>query len=212
LAGLYLWWPHPGRWRGALAIKPGAVWKRRVYDLHVKPGIYTLLLTLVLTMTGLLLVVPGWFTPTIASLSPLTPTFRANPSPAPETARISADDAVEIARGRFPGTDIRWIETPSHENAVWRIQLRQDGEPGRRFPRTNVWIDAHSGQIVAIRDPRRNSAGDTLMDWLHPLHNGEAFGLAGRIIVFAGGLLPLLAFATGIMRWRHKTGQPRLKC
>jgi uncharacterized iron-regulated membrane protein len=91
-----------------------------------------------------------------------------------------------------------------------RIQLRQEGEPNRRFPRTNVWIDASSSQILGIRDPRKNSAGDTLMDWLHPLHNGEAFGLAGRIIVLVCGFLPLLVLVTGIVRWRHKTSQ-RLK-
>jgi uncharacterized iron-regulated membrane protein len=207
LIGLYLWWPHPGHWLGALAIKPGAVWKRRVYDLHVKPGVYGLLLTLTLTLSGLLLVVPGWFTPAIDSLSPLTPYFRASPAPTQDRPQISADEAANIALGRFPAADIRWIETPSDDIAVWRIQLRQDGEPSRRFPRTNVWIDAHSGQILAIRNPRQNSAGDTLMDWLHPLHNGEAFGLTGRIIVFLCGFLPLLALVTGILRWRHKTGR-----
>ena len=82
--------------------------------------------------------------------------------------------------------------------------MRQSGEPNRRFPRTNVWIDAVTGDILASRDPQQNSAGDTLMDWLHPVHNGEAFGLPGRIIAFACGLLPLLAFVTGIIRWRHK--------
>ena len=206
LSGLYLWWPHPGRWHGALAIKSGAVWKRRIYDLHVKPGVYSLLLTLTLSLTGLLLVVPGWFIPAIESFSPLTPYFLASPASVPGNAKISADEAARIALGRFPGADIRWIETPSNEKAVWRVRMRQDGEPSRRFPQTNVWIDAHSGQILAIRDPRQNSAGDTLMDWLHPLHNGEAFGLAGRIIVLLCGMLPLLALVTGFTRWRHKRG------
>lgn len=204
LSGLYLWWPRPGLWRGALAIKSGAVWKRRIYDLHVKPGVYSLLLTLALSLTGLLLVVPGWFIPVIESLSPLTPYFQASPASVPGKVKISADEAASIARGRFPGADIRWIETPSNDKAVWRLRLRQDGEPSRRFPQTNVWIDAHSGRILAIRDPHQNSAGDTLMDWLHPLHNGEAFGLAGRIIVLLTGMLPLLALVTGITRWRHK--------
>ncbi|RWA51149.1 hypothetical protein AU476_25200 [Cupriavidus sp. UYMSc13B] len=58
--------------------------------------------------------------------------------------------------------------------------LRQPGEPGWRFPRTNVWIDQYSGAVLGIRDPRRNSAADTLLDWLHPLHGGGAFGLPGR--------------------------------
>lgn len=204
LSGLYLWWPTAKSWRGALTIKSGAAWKRRIYDWHAKPGVYALLLVLTLTASGLLLVAPGWFTPSIDRLSPLSRLYQASKRPQPVALRISADDAIRIARDRFPGADVRWLHTPAPEQAVWRVQMRQTVEPNQRFPRTNVWIDAVTGDILASRDPRRNSAGDTLMDWLHPLHNGEAFGLPGRIIAFACGLLPLLAFITGFIRWRHK--------
>jgi uncharacterized iron-regulated membrane protein len=208
LSGLYLWWPSPGRWKAALSIKSNAVWKRRIYDLHAKPGAYGLPLIITLTLTGLLLVVPGWFTPTIDAISPLHRLYQAKPASAPSDLRITADEAVQIAHERFPEADVRWIHTPMSEQGVWRIQMRQAGEVNRRFPRTNVWIDAHTGGILAVRDPHQNSAGDTLMDWLHPLHNGEAFGIAGRIIVLLCALLPLLALATGFIRWRHKV-RPR---
>ena len=45
---------------------------------------------------------------------------------------------------------------------------------------------------------------------MHPLHNGEAFGLAGRLLAFAGGLLPTLLLVTGWLRWRHKCAARRL--
>lgn len=204
LSGLYLWWPTPGHWQGALRIKSGAVWKRRIYDLHVKPGVYGLLFLAVLAATGLLLVVPSWFMPGIQAVSPLARLYQPPRSASPIAVRISADEAVQISLKRFPGAEVRWIHTPAPKQGVWRIQMRQTGEPNHRFPKTNVWIDAATGNILAIRDPQQNSAGDTLMDWLHPLHNGEAFGLTGRIIAFACGLLPLLAFITGFIRWRHK--------
>lgn len=209
ISGLYLWWPAPGKWIGALSIKSGAAWKRRIYDLHAKPGVYSLLLVGTLTTTGLLLVVPGWFTPGIERLSPLAHMYHGNGQSTPQAPQITADEAVRIALQRFPAAKVRWIHTPAPDQGFWRIQMRQAGEPNRRFPRTNVWIDASTGNILAIRDPQQNSAGDTLMDWLHPLHNGEAFGLPGRIVAFACGLLPLLALVTGFIRWRHKV-RPRL--
>lgn len=42
------------------------------------------------------------------------------------------------------------------------------------------------------------------MDWLHPLHNGEALGLFGRWVACLAGLLPGLLFVTGCLRWCHK--------
>lgn len=81
LSGLLLWWPRPGRWRGALSIKAGAVWKRRIYDWHVKPGVYTLVLMLPLTLTGLMLVVPHWFAPLIEGLGPVSRNYQAPPRP-----------------------------------------------------------------------------------------------------------------------------------
>lgn len=208
-SGIYLWWPSRNAWRAAFLMKPGAAWIRRVFDLHTRPGIWGVPLVAVLTLTGWILVVPGWFTPLIDRLSPLARHYAGSP-PAVHGPHIGADDAIRIAKGNFPDASVRWIETPAADRAVWRIQLRQATEPGKRFPRTNVWIDAHTGEVLAIRDPRRNSAGDTFMDWLHPLHNGEAFGLAGRLIVFVCGFLPLLAFGSGFLRWRHKTRAKRM--
>lgn len=211
LSGLYLWWPKVKDWRAALSIKSGAVWKRRVYDLHVKPGVYASLLLIVLTLTGLLLLKPDWFKPAITKFSPLTPYAALLTSYRPGQPALAADDIIAVAQRQFPAAEVRWIETPSAEKAVWRIQLRQPGEPNQRFPRSNVWIDAQSGEVLALRDPSHNSAGDSLMDWLHPLHNGEAFGLTGRLLVFLCGLLPVLAFVTGIIRWRHKVAARRCR-
>ena len=63
---------------------------------------------------------------------------------------------------------------------------------------------AYSGEVLTLRDPGRQSAGDTFLDWQHPLHNGEAFGLPGRILACIAGLLPTLLWVTVLMRWLHK--------
>lgn len=204
LSGLLLWWPRPGRWRGALSIKAGAVWKRRIYDWHVKPGVYTLVLMLPLTLTGLMLVVPHWFAPLIEGLGPVSRNYQAPAPAASFVPGVDADQALAVALARFPGAELRWLETPSPTQGYWHLRLYQAGEPSRRFPGTHVWVDAASGHLLALRDPRQNTAGDTWLAWLHPLHNGEAFGLAGRIAICLSGLLPLLALLTGFIRWRHK--------
>ena len=57
---------------------------------------------------------------------------------------------------------------------------------------------------MAVRDPRRSTTSDSIWRWMHPLHSGEGFGLAGRLLVCASGVLPLLLALTGLLRWRAK--------
>lgn len=207
--GLALWWPRGGNWRGALRFKRGARRERRVYDLHKLAGVYGLLVLVVLCATGVMLEVPQYANPIVERVSPLFRSPVLQSQPPLSGARIDVDAAVAIAQRRFPTATLRWIETPADARGVYRINLRQPGEPSRRFPRTNVWVDQYSGAILAVRDPRANSAGDTVLDWLHPLHSGEAFGLAGRLLILASGLLPPLLFVTGLIRWQHKRGRWR---
>jgi uncharacterized iron-regulated membrane protein len=204
VAGAIIWWPAHGRWKQVLRFKPRASLPRRIYDLHTIVAVVTLPVVLVVVISGIILVVPDWFKPGINEVSHLTPFFEGNVLHPEEKIYINADQAVAIARQQFPDALPRWVETPSVQKKVWRIMLWQPGEVGMRFPRTNVWIDATDGRVLATRNPMNNSGGDTFMDWLHPLHSGEAFGLTGRIIILISGIIPVFLLTTGLIRWRQK--------
>ncbi len=204
-SGLYLWWPSRARLGAALkpVLRRGVV--RKTYDLHVLSGVYGFVVLAVLALTGSVLALPDEARSVVDSFSPLCPSFRAPAGLLEEGATpIPLAEAVRIAQARFPGAELRWIETPGRAGKPISVRFHQAVEPGRRFPRSQVWVHPASGDILAVRDPLENSGGDTFMDWMHPLHNGEVFGLAGRLLACLGGLLPVLAFVTGWLRWRHK--------
>lgn len=204
-SGLYLWWPSRARLGAALkpVLRRGVV--RKTYDLHVLSGVYGFVVLAVLALTGSVLALPDEARSVVDSFSPLRPSFRAPAGLLEEGATpIPLAEAVRIAQARFPGAELRWIETPGRADKPISVRFHQAAEPGRRFPRSQVWVHPASGDILAVRDPLENSGGDTFMDWMHPLHNGEVFGLAGRLLACLGGLLPVLAFVTGWLRWRHK--------
>lgn len=204
LSGLYLWWPKNGRRLAALRprIRAGAV--RAAYDWHVLGGVYGLLLTLAVVVSGVFLAWPEYLNPLVAAASPLKRWPVVVSTPQPGQPMIDADAAVAAALARLPGGSLRWLETPAGAEGVYRVNIWQPGDPGRRFPRSNVWVDAYSGVVLAVRDWQGNSAGDTFLAWQHPLHNGEAFGMPGRILVCLGGLLPALLWTTGLLRWLQK--------
>lgn len=202
-SGLYLWWPAGGRWREALRlrIRPGIV--RATYDWHTLAGIYGLLLLLVISFSGVFLALPEYGRPLVETFSPLgrSPSLQ---SADPRGEMISAGLAVARAQAALPGALLRWLETPATAEGVFRLNFWQAGDPGYRFPRSNVWVDAYSGQVLAVRDWRREAAGDVFLAWQHPLHNGEGFGLVGRLLACLAGLLPALLWGSGLLRWSQK--------
>jgi uncharacterized iron-regulated membrane protein len=212
ISGVYLWWPAPGKYLSALTIKRRASVVRLNYDLHKVAGTYSLVALLVLALTGAALEIPDYVNPVIAYFSPLKHKTIPKSSPLEgNQPTITLDQAVMIAQQHFPHTELAWIETPHGPEGSYRINLYQNGEPSRRFPKTNVWIDPYSGAVLQISDPFQMSAGNILIHWLHPLHSGEALALPGRLFVFVAGLSCPVLFVTGLIRWLQKRRASRLK-
>lgn len=206
LSSVWAWCPRPGGVGRALRFKRAASPIRRLYDWHKLTGLAGLALLLVIVATGVMLDLPEQTRPILARLSPLyvTPT----PVTEPDGAVIPIDGIIARARRRFPDASLSWIETPATVRAAYRINLARPGEPSRRFPRTNVWVDPRSGRILAVRDGLAETRGDGVLNWLHPLHGGEAFGLGGRLMSLVAGLVPTVLFTTGLLRWKRRRAGP----
>ena len=166
-------------------------------------------LLMILAATGAALALPEWFDPPLQSISPPLP------MPAPQAQRIEGrpcitlDEALARAHAHWPEATPRWVDTPAAEGAAYRFRVALPGSPSQRFPRSYVWIHAQTGAVLATRDARQQSASDAVLAWLHPLHNGEAFGLVGRALVCAAGLLPLMLAVTGLQRWADRRARAK---
>jgi uncharacterized iron-regulated membrane protein len=85
--------------------------------------------------------------------------------------------------------------------------LRQPSEINQRHPFTTVWVDRWSGQIKEVRNPATFSTGETMLEWLWPLHTGEALGTLGRFVWFLAGLSVCFLYVTGVMHWLYRHGK-----
>lgn len=204
ISGAWLWWPSSARARAAWQprLRPGAM--RGLYDLHALSGLYGALLLLMLALTGAALALPEVTQALLAPAVDMHLSSAPKPAAPPASAALKLVDAVAIARARWPEGEPRWIESSGETASPIFIRLYQPGEPSRRFPRTLIWIDSISGEVLRVNDAAHARSGDQVLAWLHPLHNGEVFGLVGRMLVCALGLLPSLLLITGWMRWRRK--------
>jgi uncharacterized iron-regulated membrane protein len=215
LSGVYLWWP--GSWRrlkAAATIKFTAGAGRLIFDLHRSLGVYSALILIVLGLSGGYFVFESTVTPLLARLC----TIRQHPwqdppglaaTPRPGAQIISADQAIASARRVFPGAELKSLSLPGGPAGYYVAAFRQAGEANITFPASKVWVDPYTGAILASLDPNQFSAGETLINLAFPIHSGEVFGLPGRLIIFATGLMPLALYITGSAQWWRKRAAPK---
>ncbi|HEY8067145.1 MAG TPA: PepSY-associated TM helix domain-containing protein [Methylosinus sp.] len=205
LIGLCLWRPRYGDWRLGLTIKWGASPERIAYDAHRSVGVYFALLLLATLATGVAMI----FKPTTHSLATLLSPVRPEPdygksTPIAGRPPIGLDAAVAIADRVFPAGRLHWILLPSGEDSVYVVGKQSDDEPNRTKTFRNIGVDRYSGRVLQVQDRDDFTTGERVLEWLFPLHCGEAFGALGRSLVLLTGLTPLLLYVTGFLRWRHK--------
>ncbi|OQW30884.1 MAG: hypothetical protein A4E19_09065 [Nitrospira sp. SG-bin1] len=202
--GLYLWWPRSEKLRQAFFPIAGTSRIRRHHQGHKLSGAYGAIVLSVLAVTGLYLVFPAYVIPIVSVFSPVDEadderSLQSHPnSGAPA---LSIERAVGLAKGLFPQGAVTFIGIPHEVTDVYHIWVRQPGDVRESSGNSVVSLDQYSGTVLKVRDWETFSAGDTFVAWLFPLHNGEAFGLAGRWVVFVCGFVPLILYVTALRMW-----------
>ncbi len=205
LLGYWLWMPKWGRVVQSLRPIVRGQKVKKIYDLHMIFGVYSGIFITVLAVTGVILAYPQ-FSKSLAS-SVLTfeqpmPKFHDLKMPMQDEADL--DSLIQIAYVVFPQSEVRWIESSGADGGEVTLRIYNGNEPSRRFPQTYLKLHPVTGQVLYQRNYHQLPLGDTVWAWVHPLHNGEAFGLFGRLFVSVIGLIPLVMFLTGVIRYGQK--------
>jgi len=200
LSGVYLWWPRRRVRRKDFAFRRGAAMSR---NLHLTLGIWGALVLAMLSFTGIFLAFPDAGRASVGSFIAVSPSMRGLQAPESPDAKgraITPDDAVATARSRYSGSTVAGIGFPAGFRGVYRIALREAGDHSERGM-TVVFIDPRSAAVLRQADPSSQTRGDAFLAFMRPLHEGEALGIGGRIVIAFVGLLPALFVVTGTMMW-----------
>lgn len=204
--GVYLAWPQPGQWRKSLTLKRGARRTRRLLDLHRVGGLYGLVVMMVTVFSGISIIFPDAYRATteLASATAPAPVSQAVEAP-PATAPVALDSAIAHATAVLEGSRFsRAYFPPERGSKTWLMTFAHPDDPKKSHGYERLTVHPYTGEVVQHRRWPLASGGDRFLAWLFPLHSGEALGMAGRVLVWLGGLLPALLLVTGIWRWRRK--------
>lgn len=201
LSGLYLWWPRKGRWRGAFLVggKPGGL--RFYRDLHGALGIWSLLLFLVITLSGVGMVFHESARATIAFVSGSTNTperdfnFIAKVPIQESPPAIGGWQALVLAEAGTPRVVPTSVILPIRPDQAIRIQMGD-------WTGKTVYVDPYRATLV--ENPQPPSMVDKLAASMALLHVGNGLGQIYWLLTFLTGFVPLLFFITGFMMWTQK--------
>lgn len=208
-SGLVLWWPRDARgWQRALTVKRGTRGVRLHFDLHRVSAIYSVVVLVIVLATGVTLIFGSETRSILGLVSPV----RQPPAPMHAETNASSVDADQVlarATTEVPGGRVRCLWLPGASGSAWRVTSTEPRGIVWAGGRSELWLRTDDASVIESRRHDDASAAETYLAWQVPLHNGRAFGLAGRWIVCALGVVPLLLAVTGVLIWWRKRGGRR---
>ncbi len=183
--GVLNWWPGQKRLAGSLKIRKGLPSHLMLRQYHRTLGAIGSLVLLFSAITGL--------TIAIANLpGGVGPVYDAPVSNRLKSSAI--DGAVALAQAQFPGAVLR------------DIRFRPDGRMDVNLfapERNSRAVHVASVSATEQRVLRSVPAADNDAIWipLLPLHAGDSFGLAGRLVLLAGAAIILFLSVSGPLAW-----------
>ncbi len=213
ITGLVLWWPKRWNRAGQLAsftIKWKAKFKRLNYDLHNVYGFYSLIICLVLGLTGLMIAFPGFKDITIRAAGRQVADLR-KALPKMDSTRIS-EDAVEFAYKVLEN------EPGKKSVSVWNFDQQKSG--AFVFTSGNVGLksiekaditiyDRYTGEPINL-DPKyiRYKKAD---NFIWQLHMGQWLGWFGKLSTFLAGIIATSLPVTGFLIWWGRRNKKKKK-
>ena len=199
ISGMILWWPDK-----LVRINTSASWKRINFDLHHAFGIFTSLVLIVITASGLVIHYDGlaMAIKSLDSKPPFSPPSQPAPPPSSADApslRPSFDVAANAALKALPGAEIMFLSLGNGPApATVSMRFPDDHTPGGR---SRVFVDRVSGRVLAVSSSHDAEIGTRMDNLKRSLHTGDVFGKTSSLIWLVATLAMIVQIVTGILMW-----------
>ncbi len=197
--GFWQWWPGWRRVRNALKIRRVSTEVRDLFDLHRAAGAALCVVITLSAVSGFALAYGGPLR-SIFDVGAVTPTRISEPG---DREVMSADDLLDVAQAAIPDARVRDIRFSQPGNRLTTVVFFRDTVAGAG-PLHRVWLDPYTGAVRGVVDSRKPGVGNSLLDWMYPIHTEMGLAGVGKIILTIGGLGLLLLSVTGPMLWWKK--------
>lgn len=209
--------PRSGPFWKAMTVKWRGSAYRINFDVHRAGGLFLWVVLLVIALTGAswnaVFFERNWFYEALHTVAGEPTPYATEGLPeraAPlDDPAVDRDEARVIVADRMEALGIEPTEYWLYyypAQGVWDAWIKANATGTSWY---NGALDGETGAILAERAPGRLKAVDVVADWVFPLHSGQAFGLAGRVLICLSGLFTCALCVTGFVIWRKKAAARR---
>jgi len=218
ITGLVLWWPKnlkKANFNKSFKVKWNSGFKRLNYDLHNVFGFYTLIIALVLALTGMVWAMK-WFQTTVYAV--------ASGFAAPAEFVVSTSDTTAIAHPT--PLDLAYMRTVKASKGNYeRIGMNPaNGKTGviyayayhgeeTYYDADQYQYDQYTGKELYFQSYQDKNNGEKIIGMNYDIHVGSIWGLPGKILAFFASLVAASLPITGFLIWygrkkKKKTSSP----
>ncbi|MDO8926359.1 MAG: PepSY-associated TM helix domain-containing protein [Sideroxyarcus sp.] len=203
---VYLSFPNATSWKKSFQFRWGQGGHKLNFDMHRSGSMWTLPILLVLALTSVYLNLGPQFKWIVNKFSPLTVvecTCHVDLSKKWSGTTVSWENAINLAREVKPDLTVgSMMFLPDTRKFV--VSMKGPDDLTSESGMTKVYINATNGALMHVHDRSMETAGDTFVKWMLPLHNGRIFGLFGQIIILLSGIVITIICVTGYLIYAKK--------
>ncbi|MDF2455366.1 MAG: PepSY protein [Cytophagaceae bacterium] len=208
ISGIVLWWPKnksAAKQRVWFRWKETTQWKRKNYDLHNILGFYTMILALIIALTGLVWAFP-WFNDSVQFLANGGKTIEKQKPALSDTTLLSLrsdlDLSIQHVRAQVPVANYYFINLPKENKST--LSIFASGQGSERYRFTSFQFDQYSGALLKKESFDDKSSGQKLRSMNYDIHVGSILGLTGKILAFLASFVAAGLPITGLYIWLNK--------
>lgn len=205
ISGMIMWWPKSLKkvaLKHSFSIKWRARFKRLNYDLHNVLGFYTMIIALLLALTGIIWTYK-WFETNVYTLAAgNTPHVNKLYTSDPETSSrvINPLEQIFATANNILTTKARiTISLPGSTQAV--IYVSAYPTDSAYYSSDNLQFDQYSAKLLFSQTNATKNNGDKLLAMNYDLHTGSILGMPSKIIAFLASLVAASLPITGFIFW-----------
>ncbi|EOG6896831.1 PepSY-associated TM helix domain-containing protein, partial [Flavobacterium psychrophilum] len=205
ITGIILWWPKnkaAAKQRFWFRWKDTTKFKRKNYDVHNILDFYTMFITLILALTGMIFSIQ-WFQATVYVIASQSITPPEQIEKLSDTTLVSLkqplDIALNSAKIKIPDANRYSLILPKKRSDVILISGIRGEEA--HYNSDKIQFDQYSGKQLHRSNYENKNNGEKLITMNYDIHTGIILGLPGKILAFLASLVAASLPITGFMIW-----------